>query len=111
MSRFHENLRALRESRGLTQESLGNRLGVAKSTVSMYESGNREPSFEMVESIADFFNVPLSTLMDSAPAAPGLSSDELGLLADYRALPPAGKRYLRQSARLARCLDPVDWEK
>ena len=106
MSRFHENLRALRESRGLTQESLGNRLGVAKSTVSMYESGNREPSFEMVESIADFFNVPLSTLMDSAPP-----SDELGLLADYRALPPAGKRYLRQSARLARCLDPVDWEK
>ncbi len=109
MSKFHENLRSLRESRGITQENLGCSLGVAKSTVSMYESGKREPSFEMVESIADFFNVPLSTLLDPAPPAPGLAPDEVTLLADYRALPPAGKGYLRRCARLACAADPEEW--
>ena len=111
MSRFHENLKALREVRGVTQETLGQKIGVAKSTVSMYESGSREPSFEILEAIADYFNVSLAALMGDVDIAPGLTAEEAGLLADYRALGEEGKRYLRQTVRLARLASAGDWLK
>lgn len=62
MTLFSSALRELRETRGLTQEALADKLGVSKSAVSMYERGEREPSFEMMESIADIFNVDMNRL-------------------------------------------------
>ena len=61
---FKNRLRELRLSRGLTQEKLASLLNVSKSRISMYENGNREPDFETLELIADFFNVNMSTLID-----------------------------------------------
>jgi transcriptional regulator with XRE-family HTH domain len=60
----------------LTQSELGSRLGIAKSTISLYESGKREPDFETLEKFADFFNVPMSTFFpdgeeEEKPAALG----------------------------------------
>lgn len=62
---FSEKLRKLRLSKGMTQSQLANSLGIAKSTVSMYENGNREPDFEMLEAIADIFNVDLNSLVSN----------------------------------------------
>lgn len=59
---FSHNLKNLRKERGLTQKDLANALGIAKSTISMYENNNREPDFETEELIADFFNVDINTL-------------------------------------------------
>lgn len=42
---------------------LAEKLGVAKSTLSMYEVGKREPDFETLESIADFYNVDMNFLL------------------------------------------------
>jgi transcriptional regulator with XRE-family HTH domain len=61
---FKSALRELRLQDELTQGELANRLGVAKSTVSMWESGERKPSLEMLEAIADFFNVNMARLLD-----------------------------------------------
>lgn len=60
---FPEALKKLRAKRGLTQADLAEGLGVAKSTISMYEVGAREPDFEMLETIADYFNVDLMYLI------------------------------------------------
>ena len=60
---FKKRLRELRLSRNLTQDKLAQELGIAKSTISMYENGNREPDFETLELIADYFNVTLGSLM------------------------------------------------
>lgn len=49
-------LKKLRKSRGLTQEELGNLLGVAKSSVSMYERDFRRPSYEVLIRYVDIFN-------------------------------------------------------
>lgn len=46
----------------LSQSELAEKLGVAASTISMYEVGKREPDFETEEKIADFFNTDLNTL-------------------------------------------------
>lgn len=66
---FSNVLRSLRTNAGMSQEELGNKLGLAKSTISMYESGTREPSLEILEAIADTFNVDMNTLTDSKKSA------------------------------------------
>ena len=64
MSTFSDALKQLRKSKGLTQAALAAALGIGKSTISMYEVGRREPDFETLEAIADFFNIPMSYLID-----------------------------------------------
>lgn len=71
---FSDVLRSLRLKAGLSQEELGKKLGLAKSTISMYESGTREPNLEVLEAIADTFNVDMNTLTDSKVSA-DLSSE------------------------------------
>lgn len=66
---FSDVLRQLRIKSGMNQEELANRLGLAKSTISMYENGSREPSLEILEAIADTFNVDMNTLTDSKKSA------------------------------------------
>ena len=62
MNTFADMLKRLRKEKGLSQLELGSMLGVGKSTISMYENGQRKPSFEMLETIADFFNVDMNYL-------------------------------------------------
>lgn len=49
-------LKELRKSRGLTQEELGNLLGIAKSSISMYERDFRRPFYEVLIRYVDIFN-------------------------------------------------------
>ena len=63
MASFNEILKQLRNRDNLSQAELAQKLGVAKSTIGMYESGKREPDFETLESIADFFNVDMNFLL------------------------------------------------
>ena len=60
---FKDRLVILRKENNFTQDKLANELRVSKSTISMYEKGNRMPSYEMLEKIADFFNVDIDYLM------------------------------------------------
>lgn len=62
MSKFSERLKELRTSRKLSQQELADKLGTSKSSVNMYERGEREPGLEMLETIADFFNVDMDYL-------------------------------------------------
>ena len=59
---FSNTLRYLRKQDKLTQKELGDILGISKSTISMYENGNREPDFKTLEKIADYFNVDMNIL-------------------------------------------------
>lgn len=59
---FAKRLKDLRVSRGLTQDDLARELNLVKSSISMYENGKRKPSFEVLEAIADYFNVNMDTL-------------------------------------------------
>ena len=61
---FKDMLRTLRIKAGMNQKELAKKIGCAKSTISMYENGAREPNFETLEAIADIFNVDMSTLID-----------------------------------------------
>ncbi len=67
MSNFYKVLKHLRKSNDLTQTQLADKLGLAFSTISMYERGEREPDFETLEAIADFFNVTMDYLHGKEP--------------------------------------------
>lgn len=63
MGNFQNVLKSLRTSMGLTQADLAKALKISRSTIGMYEKGAREPDFETLETIADFFNVDIDYLM------------------------------------------------
>ena len=47
----------------MSQAELGRKLGLSRSTISMYEKGNREPGFEIVEQIAKALSTTPAYLM------------------------------------------------
>lgn len=55
--KFEDRLRELRLENNLTQGALADMLQVSRSSISMYERGEREPDLETIDLFADFFNV------------------------------------------------------
>lgn len=62
MRKFSEIIKKLRLEKRLTQEQLADEIGVSKSTIAMWETGKREPSRELYEEVADYFNVDIDYL-------------------------------------------------
>ena len=52
-----QNIRKLRQERGLCQEELGRRVGASKQSVSNWENGNIMPSIDLLLRLADYFNL------------------------------------------------------
>ena len=63
MGNFQNVFKRLRISSKLTQAEMAEKLGISRSTIGMYETGAREPDFETLEKIADFFNVDIDYLL------------------------------------------------
>ncbi|MGN0960619.1 MAG: LexA family protein [Christensenellales bacterium] len=60
---FYLKLRELRKSANLTQMQLADILHVAYGTVAMWETNKRQPDFDMMKTIADFFGVSIDYLI------------------------------------------------
>lgn len=56
-------LRELRKNNGLTMKELGAEIGVAESTISQYETGKRQPDYETLLKIGEFFGVSVDYLL------------------------------------------------
>lgn len=63
MATFAERLKQLRKEKELTIEQLADKLGSAKSTISRYENGLREPKGDILKLLTDFFDVSLDYLV------------------------------------------------
>ena len=53
MPKFSDRFKQLRTERSLSHQNLADQLGFSKSSVNMYERGEREPGLESMETIAD----------------------------------------------------------
>lgn len=60
-----DELRRIREKRGLSQQSLADRAGVTKSTVYEAETGRRTPMLDSLGKIADALGVEVADLLPS----------------------------------------------
>ena len=60
---LNENIKALRKTKGLTQDELAIRLNVVRQTVSKWEKGLSVPDAEMLQRMAEVFEVNVSQLL------------------------------------------------
>lgn len=58
-----ENIKTLRKQKGLSQEELSIKLNVVRQTISKWEQGLSVPDAEMLVSISEVFDIPVSTLL------------------------------------------------
>lgn len=56
-------IKFLREELNMTQQELANKLNGAKSTVAMYEKGDRKPSMEILLRLSDIFDCSIDYIL------------------------------------------------
>lgn len=61
--KFNEKLIKLRKAAGLSQEELGNRLNVARQTVSKWELGETTPEMDKLEELSNIFEISIDELV------------------------------------------------
>ena len=59
---FGENLKAIREQKGLSQRELGERLGVRQQTVAQYENAEDQPKMKTIRRLATALDIPIYRL-------------------------------------------------
>lgn len=56
-------LAQLRKEKGMTQEQLGERLGVTNKTVSRWETGTYLPPVEMLQSLSELYGITINEIL------------------------------------------------
>lgn len=67
---LNENLKAIRKTKGLSQEELAIKLNVVRQTVSKWEQGRSVPDAELLLSLSEVLETPVSTLLGETVAEP-----------------------------------------
>ena len=62
---FKDKLRFLREYQKLSQREAAQILGIGQATYNRYETGQREPRFQILKNISALFNVSIDYLLDN----------------------------------------------
>ena len=63
---LNENIKTIRKSKGLSQEELAVKLNVVRQTISKWEQGLSVPDSDMLISISEALETPVSTLLGEA---------------------------------------------
>ena len=61
---FGSKLKKMRKDRGLTQDELAKELGLSKTSLVRYELDKREPNFEAIKKIENYFNVSIDEIIN-----------------------------------------------
>ena len=81
---FTNTLKKLRNDHNMTQKDLADRLGLVKSTVAHYESGDKFPSYDSLIKIATLYNVSTDYLLgiqkNQTINLDGLSDSDIALI-------------------------------
>lgn len=76
---FHDNLSSLRKFHKMNQETLAEKLGISRQTLSKWETGEALPDIEKAKQLAEIFDVSVDELLS-------FDSNRFGLMT-----PPKGK--------------------
>jgi transcriptional regulator with XRE-family HTH domain len=99
-----DNLKNLRIAKGLSQQSLADKLDISQQSIYKYENHITEPNIDMLKVIADFFDVSVDYLIGYSSCAhkvenvqeTELNADELALIQKYRSLPVSSRYAFQQ---------------
>lgn len=92
---LNENIRAVRKSKGLSQEALAIRLNVVRQTISKWEKGLSVPDADLLIALSEALETPVSTLLGETMAEP----EEDGLKAICEKLEEINLHFAREKAR------------
>ena len=67
---LNDNIKAIRKSKGLSQEELAVKLNVVRQTISKWENGLSVPDSDMLISISEALETPVSVLLGESVAEP-----------------------------------------
>ena len=94
---FGQRLKSLRVERNLTQQNLGDAVGVSTVTIRAWERNTKKPAMDALLSLGRVLNISMDTLLDfHLNNAPNytlvLTSSERKLLSSYQSLDNYGQR-------------------
>ena len=115
-----DRIKQLRKQKGLTQKEMAEAVGVGVSTVAMWESGKRTPSFKLLNDLSDLFDKSIDYILgtsddDRSPKLNNAQVEQLGtweiqselidILRQYLQLDEYGKMNIRSllNRELVRC--------
>ena len=95
-----DNLKKLRESVGLSQQALANKLGSTQQKIYSYENGIYEPDITTLKQFAEFFNTSVDYLIGNTDISNKiekvekfqLNEEEADILTKYRSLSARGRK-------------------
>jgi len=71
-----KNLKLLRKQHNLSQKEIGNIFHASQNTVSQWENGTRKPSYDIIQEIADYFDVSVDYLLGRQEQLPELNNKD-----------------------------------
>ena len=77
---LNENIKTIRKSKGLSQEELAIKLNVVRQTISKWEQGLSVPDSDMLISISEVLETPVSTLLGETVTEP--EADDLKAISE-----------------------------
>ncbi len=106
---LNENIKAIRKSKGLSQEELAVKLNVVRQTISKWEQGLSVPDSDLLISLSEALETPVSTLLGKTitePAADDVKAiaEKLEVINLQLARKKAAKRKILHGCFLALCV-------
>ncbi|WP_343209920.1 helix-turn-helix transcriptional regulator [Anaerolentibacter hominis] len=77
---LNENIKEIRKSKGLSQQELGIKLNVVRQTISKWEQGLSVPDSDMLVSLSEVLETPVSTLLGETVPEP--KADDLKAISE-----------------------------
>ena len=77
---LNQNIKTIRKSKGLSQEDLAVKLNVVRQTISKWEQGLSVPDSDMLISLSEVLETPVSTLLGETVAE--LETDDLKAISE-----------------------------
>ena len=77
---LNENIKAIRKSKGLSQQDLADKLNVVRQTISKWEQGLSVPDSDLLIVLSEALETPVSTLLGETVAE--IEADEIKALSE-----------------------------
>jgi transcriptional regulator with XRE-family HTH domain len=104
---FSNTLKALRSENGLRQEDIADALGLSKQVISNYENELREPSFDVLIKLSEFFNVSTDYLLGRTHFKN--FEEEKALISDSGDIGVAAEFSIKTYRKMRACLEKAQY--
>ena len=82
MTTLGNRITELRESRKMTQQELSKKLNISRASLSHYEKNRREPDYETLQKIADYFQVSIDSMFGRTASSMEVLDDHVRQFAE-----------------------------